>query len=1152
MSICCSIKSLLSQITIIVGFSLFFTPVLQASEPPEVATIEVGILAGGWAPFQRWDGKVAAGFSVELMEQLAKKLDYRIAWHAYPDWDAMYADICRGKIDLLLDAFNAGGRPCVTYSLPYYTSPTVVVVRQDSALFRDVSRLQSASIAIEKGFMTETLVKLHYPKVTPRLFVDTRSALQAVEQGRADAYIGNLYVANLFIKRHPALAVVAQSPLLMETLHLAVASQNQTLSTQLNTAIQALTVETRSELEKRWLGENLVPNFMGHSNFLLRPDERAWLSALPPLKLGLSPNWMPFYYRDRDGNLVGMVVDYLALLQEKLGLAYSRVPVQSWPDLQQQLLHHDVDLVVLPTRIIDRLMGWHASQPFASFPMVLVTASGTPTIGDITDLTGKRLLLTDGMLIPQIKALLPDVTIKVTSNASEGLAAVAAGEGDAYIGNLVVVSRLIADQFEDQLNIAAPSPFKDELVVAVREPYTPLLPLVNRVLASMSDKERRQIRNTWLALNYSEGVSWQQLMRTLIPLGSGITLFILVICIAYWRLRQEITRRRQVELALARAKERAESAATMKGEFLATMSHEIRTPMNGIVGMAEQLTFTELTQDQRQMVEIINRGALGLHALIDNVLDYAKLEAGKMQLEQTPFLLRELIDSVLTMTLSEVHRKGLRVYLWADAGVAARVSGDALRLRQILFNFVSNAIKFTERGFIEISVQLLAQGEGQQQLRFGVRDSGIGMTPEALGRIFNAFEQAESSTTRSYGGTGLGLSICQTLATLMGGEIRLESAPGLGTFITLTVTLPVLVLREPDLRLNGLQASIELHDDKLCHTLLLHLDALGVTRTSPPDNAQLRFSDHDLAAEGVIRVLPLATPLGYRSDEKGYILNSNPMTWHAVREVCYRQLVLSDETASQLMPNSAARGSMLPCRILLVEDNPLNQQLVIRQLGQLKLNCELAEHGQQALEMVAQYPYDLVLCDCQMPVMDGYEFTRRVRAGEDKKRLLVIAMTANAMPEQAERCFAAGMDDLLGKPVLLDGLRQMLQKWCILPSPSLIDVAAMEAFFGQGDKLRQMFPLFRQELEQAMVQQPQDDKALANWVHRQAGTISMMMAPQLAEEAWRLEEKIRQLGSSSCADELTGFRAQLQQIIGELRGLSERYEESVVVEGELK
>ncbi|MGL5321055.1 MAG: Hpt domain-containing protein, partial [Aeromonas veronii] len=176
--------------------------------------------------------------------------------------------------------------------------------------------------------------------------------------------------------------------------------------------------------------------------------------------------------------------------------------------------------------------------------------------------------------------------------------------------------------------------------------------------------------------------------------------------------------------------------------------------------------------------------------------------------------------------------------------------------------------------------------------------------------------------------------------------------------------------------------------------------------------------------------------------------------------------------------------------------------------------------------------------------------TRRIRAAEKGERQLIIAMTANVLPEQAQRCFAAGMDDLLGKPVLLDALHQMLQKWQILPAPTLIDIAAMEAFFGHGEKLRQMFPLFRQELEQSMAQAPLDDNALANWVHRQAGTISMMMAPELAEQAWRLEEKIRQFGSPACTDELTRFRAQLQQIIDELTLLSEKGHS--VIEGELE
>jgi CheY-like chemotaxis protein len=326
------------------------------------------------------------------------------------------------------------------------------------------------------------------------------------------------------------------------------------------------------------------------------------------------------------------------------------------------------------------------------------------------------------------------------------------------------------------------------------------------------------------------------------------------------------------------------------------------------------------------------------------------------------------------------------------------------------------------------------------------------------------------------------------------------------------------------------RAYIELPDEKLCHTLLLHLDALGVMRTSQSYDAQLRFSDHELVAEEVIRVLPLATPLGYRCDEGRYILNSNPMTWHAVREVCYHQLAWTDELTPSSPREIAPSQPVLPYRVLLVEDNPLNQALVMRQLRQLDLSCDLAEHGQQALDMVALYPYDLVLCDCQMPVMDGYEFTRKVRAGEDEERLLIIAMTANVLPEQAERCFAAGMDDLLGKPVLLDGLRQMLQKWQILPSARLLDLALISTLFGRGEQLWQTLQQFGHELDQALAQQPAQDDALADWVHRQAGTVSMMMVPGLAEQAWQLEVRIRQQGATACLDELFSFRQLLMQL----------------------
>lgn len=712
---------------------------------------------------------------------------------------------------------------------------------------------------------------------------------------------------------------------------------------------------------------------------------------------------------------------------------------------------------------------------------------------------------------------------------------VASGKGDAYMGNLAVISRLINEHFDDSLHIVAPTPFRDELAVAVREAYAPLLPLINRVLASMSDKEKRQIRNSWLAVNYNEGISWHKLVSTLIPVGAGITLFILSLSIAYFHLRQEITRRRQVEADLALAKEAAELAARQKADFLATMSHEIRTPMNGIIGMAEQLHFTSLDPEQRQMVGIINQGAEGLLQLIGNVLDYSKLDVGKMELAPNSFLLRELIDSVLTMTSSELQRKGLQLYLRVDDEVGARFYGDVLRLKQVLFNLASNAIKFTERGFIELSIRVEGETDEEQWLLLGVQDTGIGMSEDVQARVFNAFEQADGATTRSYGGTGLGLSISQTLATLMGGRLRLESAPGLGTHIGLSIPLALEARYEPDPKLAGLNVFMALPDGKLHHTLRLHLLSLGLRLCEAPQGAHLLFGD--LNEPAAIRVAPLGNVLGYQLRDDGhYCLNSNPLTWQAVRDVCYRQLGLAEQLSSDFS-SVGADEPLLPQRLLVVEDHHLNQVLVQRQLKQLNLQCDLAENGRQALAMLTFHRYDLILCDCQMPVMDGYEFTRRVRATEGLAQLPIISMTANVLPEQAQRCLAAGMNDVLGKPVLMDGLRQMLTKWQILPVPRLLDINQLQAAFGSS--LETMLVSFRQELEQSLGLSHEDDKALANWVHRQAGTIAMMRVDGVAEQAWHLEEQIRKDGRAGCEVELTKFRDVLQQLVDELAALSQ-------------
>nr|WP_320126882.1 transporter substrate-binding domain-containing protein [uncultured Shewanella sp.] len=1117
--------------------SLLCMTFITHAEQPKTTTIRVGVLANGWGPFQQINDQITTGFSVELIQLLAKNLNYQIDWKVYPNWMSLYSAGCNGEVDVLLDAFRTVERTqCLMFSRSYYTSPTVVVIRYDSRFFRDVSEFGRARIAVEKGFSTEKLVKLHYPTVSEVTFSNTEQALSSVIDKTTDAYIGNLHVANQYISAHPELLIVAQAPLMMENLHLGITKNNSLLVTQLDNALMALSVEERNALEMTWLGMGDL-HFLGHSNFLLRPNEREWLAGLPSLRVGFVNHWTPFSSVNNRGILVGLIADYLEQFKEKLGLDYATQDSRTWHELQSALISHEIDLAILPTRLSAQYPDWHMSETFTSFPIVIATARSSPRIAGLSELNFQRIVITDNLLLPSINNAYPDIDVVVSNTPDEGLALVAKGKAAAYIGNLAVIAMIIDDKFDDELRVAAPTPYKDELAVAVREPYWPLIPLINRVFSSMSEKEKQQIRNTWLAVNYSEGISWHTLLTTLLPIAIGLLLFIGGLTIAYLKLRQEINKRRIVENALAIAKENAEQTTKRKAEFLAAMSHEIRTPMNGLVGMAEQLSFTTLGIEQKQMVQIINNGAEEILQIINNILDFSKIDMGKMRLESTPILLREVLDSTLNMVMNDLRTKNLNFYLHVDQGVAARVTGDSLRIKQILFNWVNNAIKFTERGFIEVSVKLESEDDGQQLLLIGVQDTGIGMNIEAQARIFNIFEQADISTSRSYGGAGLGLAISHTLADMMGGEIVLNSAPNLGTFIGLRIRLPVIAHDVFDEKLQGLNAHIAIKDMKLRHTLSWHLASLGLVLTKNKNQADLFFTDDAADDRQHILCTQLNEALGYKYQNEQCLLNANPLTSQAVKDVCYINMGWIDTIVSTPQREIALKVNWPECKILLVEDHKLNQILVQRQLKQLSLECDVADNGAQALSLMQQTHYDLILCDCRMPVMDGYTFAQQVRAKEiNGQHVPIIALTANVLNEQKQRCVAVGMDDILAKPLHLDELHEMLLKWLPLSKPELIDIKILENAFGRGETLSKMILMFKVELENSLKDIQLTAPQLADNIHRSAGTISMLGLTSIAEHAWILEEKIRQEGNYNCEVELIEFQTTIAQLISELDG----------------
>jgi signal transduction histidine kinase/DNA-binding response OmpR family regulator len=536
------------------------------------------------------------------------------------------------------------------------------------------------------------------------------------------------------------------------------------------------------------------------------------------------------------------------------------------------------------------------------------------------------------------------------------------------------------------------------------------------------------------------------------------------------RLRQEQQRHVQLEQQLLQAKQDAEAAMLAKGEFLATMSHEIRTPLNGIIPMLEMVAQGPLAAEQREMLNTASESSRALFRIVDDILDYSKLEAQRLELEITTFNLRELLDSLLQLMQRSAAHKGLDITLALDPAVRLAVRGDPVRLRQVLSNLMVNAIKFTERGGIQVQVRRMGETNAQHLLRFEVRDTGIGIDADQQERLFSAFTQADASTTRLYGGTGLGLAICKRIIDLMHGRIGLDSVPGQGSTFWFEIPLlkvigdlrapahgahPRVLLVSTDARL---RQRLELvlpnwgFEVRSVDTVHEALDLLRAGGSPQPwhavigDLPSLRLGVAALQrAGGDHRLVWLQDDAPLPSE-----LRDNPrvvsrQATDAALRAALTEPATTAPASDQAAPSVAAevapaapasleraRG-LAGARVLLVEDNPVNLLVAQKLLGVLGCEVETAINGQLALDKLHAAAYQAVLMDCQMPVLDGYAATRRWREHEattQATRLPIIAMTANAMAGDRQRCLDAGMDDYLSKPISREGLQACLLRWC--------------------------------------------------------------------------------------------------------------------------
>jgi len=489
------------------------------------------------------------------------------------------------------------------------------------------------------------------------------------------------------------------------------------------------------------------------------------------------------------------------------------------------------------------------------------------------------------------------------------------------------------------------------------------------------------------------------------------------------------------EQALHDAKARAESAAAAKAAFLASMSHEIRTPMAGVLGLIELLARTPMNREQGHMLRLADDSAKAMLRILDDILDYSRIEAGRLAISRQPFDPRALVDSVAGLFTARAQEKHLRLHVVQDRRLAARLIGDPIRVRQVLTNLVSNAIKFTASGEVSLIVMVVDEGDDQQRIRFTITDTGIGIAREDLAQLFQPFVQADAPDARAAGGTGLGLAISRRLAGLMDGELRLASEPGIGTEAVFELTLPIADALRPLPAFQGRRAWLRTCDPWRDEGLFHSLSALGfeVVRggsdTEAPRNIDLLVADACALSPAecgpdtpCIRV-DLQGPLENASGQPCVALPGDLLFHHAIAEACSEALgaVDSDEAAVPLSRDGDRKGD-----ILVAEDHPINRALIARQLDRLGYAHHVAENGEQALAILAEGGVDLLLTDCHMPGMDGFALARKIRADE-KGHLPIIALSASALPEQVQRCLDAGMDDFLAKPIQLDQLAAKLE-----------------------------------------------------------------------------------------------------------------------------
>jgi two-component system, NarL family, sensor histidine kinase EvgS len=1059
--------------------------------------LTIGVLASGWSPFEEFgNGGELTGLSVDFLRALAGSgVEFDVK--TFADMPQLLAAACANQVDVLMSVARTPEREhCVAFTAPYFEASTSVVTRADDIDAAERVRSGEVRIAVERGFLLDSLLHARFSRARIDAFEDTAAALHAVERGDDDVYFGYTPAVQHYLAHHEfaALKVVSEERPRNSELRFAVPRGRTAWRNDLNRALTALPPEQALAIRTRWIASahgshaassapagdprkdgnptvtalRLLPLLIGIGVTLLvtlraysllqrevrrrEQTERELAAQLNFQQTMMEMVPYPLVAKDLDGRYIGVnqAFERLTGLSRASVIGRMSIDVLAWGEENiaslERLTRHS--LATGERAEAELQFRDHAGQRRHGLFSVCIChdVDGAPScvLGTLVDITDIRRA---EMLARETERRLFDVTRSLPAVVFQLRRAPDGAYSFPYIGGDTKywLGRDSGTLMRGgAVNFGRVSVEDRPLVMAALERSASAAEPVHLEFRMASIGDSRWVRAELVPRAEADGGT----------VWSG-----------YW-VDASAERLRSDELA--RARDLAEAASRAKDDFLAMMSHEIRTPMNGVLGLVEVLERTRLDADQGEMLRMIHESAGALLQILDDLLDYSKIEAGRLTIETEPLDLRDMVDTAVGLLAARAHEKGLKVRIDVEPQVAAVVRGDSVRLRQILFNLLGNAIKFTPSGEVDVHVAVVPHtgaGPLTQAVQITVEDTGIGIAPDVQARLFEPFVQAETSTTRRFGGTGLGLTICRKLVDLMGGTLELHSTLDVGTRMTLQLLMPV---EAPGYTVGGLRGKrglVAVADPRVQQALLHFGAALGIElRAASYGAPELRdahalavfdlvfigdgfdVAAHALPHSRVIRLTEKPKPTGYRIVDDTVRVSINPISWRGLGAACAAALTgLAPKAARerargdhvvQVTPPDRERAIASGRLVLVAEDHPVNQELIRHQLALLGFACDVVNDGKEALQALERTHYGFLITDCHMPNLSGYELARRIRAKEANDvaargaaHLPIVGITANTAAEDLKACRDAGMDDCLIKPTRIATLREYLSRW---------------------------------------------------------------------------------------------------------------------------